>query len=836
MVANEVKENIRAVLLSKTDGSGILVSAFLRDYKTIIHKPLLYKDMGYTNLEAMIKDIPDVCRLEYSEKDMAYKLYGISKPNTFVSSFVKKAEGSSTRGKQSKANLDDVKGERFTPSSDLSEKWEPSTRGLFSLVFNCKKTHLDEEEEIVNKFSEVGTVAEVNILPAGLAFVRFRNEQEAKRAVELWGDEIGVKRAEERMGEKRGPGDRGRRSGNKGSDPSNRRGDNRNQGGAYFNKSNNNNRNFAKQEVIQLAGSDCDWESELEQEPLPVQPGSYKGATAVTQNERRGNVEHSNNWQGKAAYEGGNNMGLSKGHINGRRTEAEEIRTRPAPNLHSPAPHNTGTSSVKQVYVGNWPKEASKEELEQLVSKYKHSQVHMYTDKKSIDKKYAFVDCLSLEEAERMVLDLNDYIFHNRNLLVRLGNRSAKQVLEAQKESGGVASDQESTVSQKAINKHPPSQPNNFRDVRGRRGQGRPPTSPAGSVGKSGRSEQLEDSGFIADEMPPLEELCISPKMPSLVGVSPTNQMPWLEQNTLNGYPHDMPPTELASPIKGAMGKKGQQEGIRLFISNFPYGTSKDELWYLFERFSVLDIVIVNQSVMHRSTYAYVTLRDMEVAMQAIMALDQSMFKGRKLTVALPPEYLPITEQSTETLAPTRNNMDNPTGLPHMHSHGSHKSGTNYTHRAPGGYPGGSEPHSSNHRDQHHYQYQKREQNAEINYRPANYTQNDSEHDQSYQYNRGSEMENYSRKDNQHDQSLQQNNRLVTQNDFNFQRLTNKFREFTRIIIKMSAEHNEYMQVGMRMKLHVTHVENEKFFWAQLLQDNMFTGQAQVQLLVQHID
>lgn len=57
-----VKENVRAVLLSKTNGSGILVSSFLSDFKSIIHQPLRFKELGYDNLEAFIKAIPDVCR------------------------------------------------------------------------------------------------------------------------------------------------------------------------------------------------------------------------------------------------------------------------------------------------------------------------------------------------------------------------------------------------------------------------------------------------------------------------------------------------------------------------------------------------------------------------------------------------------------------------------------------------------------------------------------------------------------------------------------------------------------------------------------------------------
>ena len=61
-IPDDIKENVRAVLLSKTDGSGILVSTFLKDYRSIIHKPLMYKDLGYQTLEKFIKDIPDVCR------------------------------------------------------------------------------------------------------------------------------------------------------------------------------------------------------------------------------------------------------------------------------------------------------------------------------------------------------------------------------------------------------------------------------------------------------------------------------------------------------------------------------------------------------------------------------------------------------------------------------------------------------------------------------------------------------------------------------------------------------------------------------------------------------
>jgi len=89
-----------------------------------------------------------VFRLQYSEKDMAYKVFGIANDSTFVSSFMKKAEGASgnpnKRNKNPKQNgdLTKTKGEKFCPPTDLSVEWRPNTRGLFSLVFNYRRANL----------------------------------------------------------------------------------------------------------------------------------------------------------------------------------------------------------------------------------------------------------------------------------------------------------------------------------------------------------------------------------------------------------------------------------------------------------------------------------------------------------------------------------------------------------------------------------------------------------------------------------------------------------------------------------------------------------------------
>ena len=75
-------------------------------------------------------------RLEYSDQHMAFKLFGISKPNTFVSSFVKKAEGNTESDSSKKSSS---KWEKIKPTEDLNEKWEPSPRGLYTLCFPNRK-------------------------------------------------------------------------------------------------------------------------------------------------------------------------------------------------------------------------------------------------------------------------------------------------------------------------------------------------------------------------------------------------------------------------------------------------------------------------------------------------------------------------------------------------------------------------------------------------------------------------------------------------------------------------------------------------------------------------
>ena len=54
---------------------------------------------------------------------------------------------------------------------------------------------------------------------------------------------------------------------------------------------------------------------------------------------------------------------------------------------------------------------------------------------------------------------------------------------------------------------------------------------------------------------------------------------------------------------------------------------------------------------------------------------------------------------------------------------------------------------------------------------------------------------------------------------FDFQRLTSTLQDYTKIATRLRAEEQFQSVDGMMLTVMITHVENEKFFWAQILHD-----------------
>lgn len=59
-VPDNVKRNVRAVLLSKV--GGVLVSDLVKDYKSLLKEPLKFKDLGFSSIKEFVDAMPDVCR------------------------------------------------------------------------------------------------------------------------------------------------------------------------------------------------------------------------------------------------------------------------------------------------------------------------------------------------------------------------------------------------------------------------------------------------------------------------------------------------------------------------------------------------------------------------------------------------------------------------------------------------------------------------------------------------------------------------------------------------------------------------------------------------------
>jgi len=56
-------------------------------------------------------------------------------------------------------------------------------------------------------------------------------------------------------------------------------------------------------------------------------------------------------------------------------------------------------------------------------------------------------------------------------------------------------------------------------------------------------------------------------------------------------------------------------------------------------------------------------------------------------------------------------------------------------------------------------------------------------------------------------------------NNIAFQKLTDLLREYSQISLKLRNEDYTDHQPGTTLSVLITHVENEKFFWAQILED-----------------
>ncbi|XP_053405114.1 uncharacterized protein LOC123566395 [Mercenaria mercenaria] len=771
-IPDSIKENVRAVLLSKTDGSGILVSTFLKDYKSIIHKPLMYKDYGYQTLEKFIKDIPDVCRLEYSDQHMAFKLFGIAKPNTFVSSFVKRAEGNEDSDSSRKSSN---KGEKFVPTNDLNEKWEPSPRGLYSLCFpNKKGSGLESKEAVAMKFAQLGEVVEINVIPS-LTFIRYRDEKVAKKAIELYGEELKLRRAEERLSKSGGRNNDRKNTGDSGG--SRQAGSERNNVTSGGNKWSRKEPDF---------DDDENWDDD--QGAQKPSPGGYRGSSIKSDSHELGHRSDGENRNYNNSREAQSRGGGDANRRNDDRPRGTRGSKQGAGDGHSPRQDDSASRSGQQmspveVYIGNWPNEASESDLESLISPYNYVGCRICGAKGSSVKKFAFVDAQDQKEANRIINDLNKRTFRNRDLQCRLGNRKKGDNPQTHDDShkGGIEKQFEKLAVHKSsprqndstplLETHsPPYRHNDSMPLletpssQYRHNDSIPHLETPSSQYRQNDSMPLLEtasSQYRHNDSMPLLETPSSPysHMPPLESLP--NDMPPLEKvlspaiAAVERHPRhvDMPNLEEISPIKQVNGvaDSNAYNPVQLSVGNFPYGTSENELMMLLGQFGAHKVTVMNNDVTSRSTYAFADFGDVSQAVVAMDNLDQTLFKGRKLVVTLTNPAAMLHQQNVSQIP---NLMCTVTG------------NSERTVAIQG------KPQMS----------------------PASISLNaEKAFERSLKPNRG---------------------------NFNFQRLTTTLQDYTKIGTKMRAEDHFQSFVGMKMSVMITHVENEKFFWGQILEDS----------------
>ncbi|KAL3865760.1 hypothetical protein ACJMK2_043117 [Sinanodonta woodiana] len=202
-ISDNIKRNIRSVLLSKYDGKGILVGEFLQEYKKLLKEPLQFKSLGFETLQKFIEAMPDVIRLDYSNECMGYKMFAVQNPKAYMSLSAKRAMGRNGEMNTSKQGRGrDGREEAEINGCDDVPHFKRGRKGLFSVCFQNKPSNgLDTCEDVIAKFSEAGNVADVNIIQS-FTFVRFKEEAEATKALKLFKNELNVKMANEKDREK----------------------------------------------------------------------------------------------------------------------------------------------------------------------------------------------------------------------------------------------------------------------------------------------------------------------------------------------------------------------------------------------------------------------------------------------------------------------------------------------------------------------------------------------------------------------------------------------------------------------------------------------------------
>nr|XP_022331627.1 uncharacterized protein LOC111129501 isoform X2 [Crassostrea virginica] len=569
-VPDNVKRNVRAVLLSKV--GGVLVSDLVKDYKSLLKEPLKFKDLGFSTIKEFVEAMPEVCRLEYDEGIMAHKLYGVGDKSTYMSLSQKRAEKSKQNGVSN-----GKKNAKGGSAREVNPELLPNSRGLYTLCYpRTKEAKSFEEKDLQEKFSEFGNLAQINMIP-GLFFLRFATPDSAQAALDRY-------------------------------------------------------------------------ETELE-----LRPAAEKTKHRNYQNENQNQD---------------------------RRKSSEEVTT--------DKDFNSNNTNDIEVFVGNIPYECDQEAFKaEITSSCSPLSIRIKTAKGN-DKKifrYAFVKFPQKSQADDFISKYSDYDYHGRNLIVRYSNPGPPpNYKQGGAESGGKPA--------KSKNRPPADRPDlafeeeeekwdDATESSGASVWGKIPREPATSPELPHVMDIMSDQ--IQEQSPPvnaMEELHIntdfhidtnfhmagernSPalslhsqrsrrQVPSpaasmrsqggesqssvLRGTNP-QPAPKARRHQQGRYPYredsldEMPSLEPAGLGFGPPPLQPIAQEPQIFISNFPYGESDEELIDFFSQYGCYDVIMMNRNDPKCSTRAMLYVANMQEAERAVLECNQMTYKGRRLLV-----------------------------------------------------------------------------------------------------------------------------------------------------------------------------------------------------------
>ncbi|KAL8575400.1 hypothetical protein ACOMHN_000016 [Nucella lapillus] len=196
-----IKENLRSVL--QTQMGGMFVENVCELYGRMINHHLPFRELGYNNLEAFLRSVPDVARLEYSVRERRMKVHGVAK---FIFSMnVPSWQGPSSstpfpnyqQQRQGKVMSDSHWNHEASAQGggDGLHNIRPDSRGFYTLCFPAIK----KPEEIVGTLEEMfgvaGIVVEVYESVRWI-YVCYADLQSMQRAFKMFGH-LGMKVATE---------------------------------------------------------------------------------------------------------------------------------------------------------------------------------------------------------------------------------------------------------------------------------------------------------------------------------------------------------------------------------------------------------------------------------------------------------------------------------------------------------------------------------------------------------------------------------------------------------------------------------------------------------------